>query len=92
MNARADIEWARAKLLAYRTGSTAEGVPHQIRSLRQLAREVGMSPTGLSMFMAGTTEPYTKTILKLFKWCRSERARSGRATQQGSGPRSLSPV
>jgi hypothetical protein len=36
-------------------------------SLRQTAREVGMSPTGLSNFLFGA-EPYLPTLAKLGKW------------------------
>lgn len=36
-------------------------------SLRQAAREVGMSPTGLSKFCDGG-EPYSRTVLKLREW------------------------
>jgi hypothetical protein len=73
---RAEIERARAKLLAYRTGRTAEGMPHKIRGLRQLAREVEMSPSGLSKLMEGT-DPYTKTVDRLLRWYRGDCARSG---------------
>lgn len=36
-------------------------------SLRQAAREVGMSPTGLSQFIDGA-EPYIPTVRKLRAW------------------------
>jgi hypothetical protein len=36
-------------------------------SLRQAAREVGMSPTGLSKFLDGA-EPYLPTVMKLRAW------------------------
>jgi hypothetical protein len=36
-------------------------------SLRQVSREVGMSPTGLSNFINGA-EPYVPTIRKLRAW------------------------
>ncbi len=36
-------------------------------SLRQAAREVGMSPTGLSKFLEGS-EPYMPTVMKLRAW------------------------
>ncbi len=36
-------------------------------SLRQAAREVGMSATGLSNFVNGT-EPYARTVRKLRAW------------------------
>lgn len=36
-------------------------------SLRQAAREVGMSPTGLSKFLDGA-EPYARTVKKLRAW------------------------
>ncbi len=36
-------------------------------SLRQVAREVGMSPTGLRKFLSGTT-PYSATRKKLEGW------------------------
>ena len=76
MSNRAEVELARAKLLAYRTGRTAEGMPHKIRGLRQLAREVEMSPTGLSKFMEGT-DPYWKTVYKVLRWYKGDCARSG---------------
>jgi hypothetical protein len=79
----AEIELARAKLVAYRTGRTAEGMPHKIRGLRQLAREVGMSPSGLSQFMEGT-DPYTKTRVALLEWFKADRARSGPGAGEGT--------
>ncbi len=36
-------------------------------SLRQAAREIGMSPTGLQKFLHGG-EPYVKTVRKLSLW------------------------
>lgn len=36
-------------------------------SLRQAAREIGMSPTGLGNFLSGT-EPYLTTVRKLRDW------------------------
>ena len=36
-------------------------------SLRQVARDVGMSPTGLRKFLLGTT-PYSATRKKLERW------------------------
>ncbi|HET7233195.1 MAG TPA: hypothetical protein VFJ16_24505 [Longimicrobium sp.] len=36
-------------------------------SLRQAAREIGMSPTGLQKFLDGA-EPYVKTVRKLSLW------------------------
>jgi hypothetical protein len=36
-------------------------------SLRHAAREVGMSPTGLSKFLDGA-EPYLPTVMKLRAW------------------------
>jgi len=41
-------------------------------SLRQTAREVGMSPTGLSNFLNGA-KPYTPTVRKLRKWYEEQR-------------------
>jgi hypothetical protein len=41
-------------------------------SLRQTAREVGMSPTGLSNFLNGA-QPYTPTVRKLRKWYEEHR-------------------
>lgn len=39
----------------------------ELTSLRQAAREVGMSPTGLSNFLGGA-EPYMPTLSKLGTW------------------------
>lgn len=73
-----DLERARAKLLAYRTGQTEDGRVHEVRSLRQLSREIGMSPTGLSQFIAGTwTRTYWKTLCKLSQWYKRKVAQSG---------------
>lgn len=36
-------------------------------SLREVAREIGMSPTGLRKFRDGT-DPYGPTVLKLREW------------------------
>lgn len=36
-------------------------------SLRRTAREIGLSPTGLSKFLSGT-KPYMKTLRKLRRW------------------------
>ena len=36
-------------------------------SLRGVAREIGMSPTGLKKFLSGTA-PYTPTLKRLRKW------------------------
>jgi hypothetical protein len=78
MRRQSTLEKARAKLLAYRTGRTEDGTEHPVRSLRHLAPEVGMSPTGLSQFIAGTwTRPYWKTMYKLGEWYKAEVARSG---------------
>lgn len=41
-------------------------------SLRQTAREVGMSPTGLSNFLNGA-KPYTPTVRKLRAWYEEKR-------------------
>jgi len=38
-------------------------------SLRQVAREIGMSPSGLDKFVAGS-KPYPKTLRKLKGWYR----------------------
>jgi hypothetical protein len=45
-------------------------------SLRQAAREVGLSPTGLSNFVNGA-EPYVPTIRKLRAWMASRPRRRG---------------
>ena len=37
-------------------------------SVRQLAREVGMSPTGLSGFLSGEKRPTSRTRWKLAQW------------------------
>jgi hypothetical protein len=39
----------------------------QATSLRRVAREIGMSPTGLRKFLDGT-EPYTPTLHRLRVW------------------------
>ncbi len=44
-------------------------------SLRDVARQVGMTPSGLAKFMNGS-EPYRKTIRKLEGWYVRWRARS----------------
>src|SRR5215213_6701662 len=41
-------------------------------SLRSVARQVGMSPSGLDKFLHGGT-PYTKSRRKLFNWLHRER-------------------
>ncbi|MEX2611102.1 MAG: hypothetical protein WEA24_14240 [Gemmatimonadota bacterium] len=50
----------------------AVAVRVRYRSLRQVAREVGMSPTGLRKFLDGS-EPYSATRLKLEHWYVLER-------------------
>jgi hypothetical protein len=45
-------------------------------SLRGVAREVGLSPTGLSKFLAGS-RPYQRTRRKLERWA------AGRGAQRG---------
>lgn len=44
-------------------------VSHQVErtSLRGVAREIGMSPTGLKKFLLGTS-PYSPTLRRLRKW------------------------
>lgn len=44
----------------------------QATSLRAVARQVGMSPSGLDKFLCGGT-PYTKSRRKLFDWLQRER-------------------
>lgn len=44
----------------------------QATSLRAVARQVGMSPSGLDKFLSGGT-PYTKSRRKLFDWLHRER-------------------
>jgi hypothetical protein len=39
----------------------------EFASLRQVSREVGMSPTGLSNFVNGA-DPYVRTVRKLREW------------------------
>lgn len=41
----------------------------QVTSLRQVSRDVGMSPTGLMGFLEGAV-PYSKTRIRLEKWYR----------------------
>ncbi|HEX8674698.1 MAG TPA: hypothetical protein VF710_22545 [Longimicrobium sp.] len=37
-------------------------------SLRQVARDVGMSPSGLDKYLMGISEPYSQTRRKLEEW------------------------
>jgi len=37
-------------------------------SLRQVARDVGMSPSGLDKYLTGISEPYSQTRRKLEEW------------------------
>jgi transcriptional regulator with XRE-family HTH domain len=37
-------------------------------SLRQVARDVGMSPSGLDKYLTGISEPYSQTRRKLEQW------------------------
>src|SRR5690606_2328711 len=53
------------------------------RSLRGVAREVGMSPSGLQKFLDGAT-PYTMTRQKLERWYVREAARYGGGPGTGS--------
>jgi len=46
----------------------------QATSLRSVARQVGMSPTGLEKFLAGGT-PYTRSRQKLQDWAERETGR-----------------
>lgn len=48
----------------------------QATSLRSVARQVGMSPSGLDKFLAGGT-PYQKSRRKLFDWLHRERNNLG---------------
>jgi hypothetical protein len=48
----------------------------QATSLRSVARQVGMSPSGLDKFLSGGT-PYTKSRRKLFDWLHRERHHLG---------------
>lgn len=59
-----DREGFRRKVQSYRD-ALLRYLNHT--SLRQAAREVGMSPTGLSKFCDGA-EPYDPTVLKLREW------------------------
>lgn len=65
------LEAARAKLIAYRTGRAADGKPHALRSLRQLARELDMSPSGVGKLLEGTT-PYAPTVRALIGWYKAQ--------------------
>ncbi|MBI4409145.1 MAG: hypothetical protein HY561_05525 [Gemmatimonadetes bacterium] len=61
------VEWLR----------DAVAVEVEATSLRQVAREIGMSPTGLHKFLTGAT-PYSATRRKLEHWyIREESARYG---------------
>ena len=53
------------------------------RSLRSVAREVGMSPSGLQKFRDGAT-PYSATRLKLERWYVREAAQYDRGPGTGS--------
>jgi transcriptional regulator with XRE-family HTH domain len=53
----------------------------QNSSLRQVARQVGMSPGGLKLFVTGTT-PYSPTLRRLNQWY----VRSQSATMVDAGP------
>lgn len=48
----------------------------QATSLRSVARQVGMSPSGLDKFLTGGM-PYQKSRRKLFDWLHRERANLG---------------
>lgn len=61
--------------------AVAEGVAES--SLRQVARAVGMSPTGLQKFLHGAT-PYTATRRKLEHWYVREPQRYGGELGAGS--------
>jgi hypothetical protein len=52
-------------------------------SLRSVAREVGMSPSGLQKFRDGA-QPYAATRLKLERWYVREAAQYGRGPGTGS--------
>lgn len=65
------LETIRAKLRAYLTGRTAGGQAHPIRSLRRLARELEMSPSGLAKFIDGAA-PYSATLRSVTEWYRLE--------------------
>lgn len=60
-----DVEEIREAVRSYRDSV----------SLREAAREVGMSPTGLSHFCDGT-EPYLPTLRKLQRWYQAHRERT----------------
>ena len=55
----------REATVDYLRGMLAERV--EATSLRRVAREVGMSPTGLKKFLLGTA-PYSPTLRRLRKW------------------------
>ncbi|MBI4545050.1 MAG: hypothetical protein HY703_07645 [Gemmatimonadetes bacterium] len=55
----------------------------EARSLRQVARDVGMSPTGLQKFLAGS-RPYSATRRKLERWYVRESAHYGGELGAGS--------
>jgi transcriptional regulator with XRE-family HTH domain len=60
------IEAIRERVLAYIGGATGyEGM-----SLRELARRIGMSPSGVMKFADGSM-PYTGTRRKLIRWYRT---------------------
>jgi len=51
------------------------------RALRDVAREIGMSPTGLSKFSGGAA-PYVPTVGKLWNWYLLHTHRKGSAPRQ----------
>jgi hypothetical protein len=52
---------------AFLAAETADGHPHEHKSLRQLSREIGYAPTGLKKFAAGA-EPYRPHFRMLRAW------------------------
>jgi len=74
------------KAFARRVRTLRQAVTRELatRALRDVARETGMSPTGLSKFSGGA-EPYVPTVGKLWNWYLLH------AHRKGSAPRQIQP-
>jgi hypothetical protein len=65
METSATISSSREATVDYLRGILIERV--EVTSLRRVARELGMSPTGLKKFLLGTS-PYSPTLRRLRHW------------------------
>jgi hypothetical protein len=65
VEAMPSVQSPREATIDYLRGLLAERV--EATSLRRVAREVGMSATGLKKFLLGTA-PYSPTLRRLRKW------------------------